>query len=143
MTGKVNELLATEISDHSDSPIFDSSGEKRPERPPYKLVFHTADGGWVMGLRSQTERKAKMPVGGVALNSYDEYDAINWKQFISSFAHVQSTSTHWVFQLLQKVFARNLHRRRISGSPSCLKYLYWIDWTDLQSDAREVAGPAS
>jgi hypothetical protein len=45
MTGKVNELLATEISDHSDSPIFDSSGEKRPERPPYKLVFHTADGG--------------------------------------------------------------------------------------------------
>jgi hypothetical protein len=95
-----------------------------------------------MGLRSQTERKAKMPVGGV-LNSYDEYDAINWKQFISSFAHVQSTRTHWVFQLLQKVFARNLHRRRISGSPSYLKYLYRIDGTELQSAAREVAGPAS
>jgi hypothetical protein len=96
-----------------------------------------------MGLRSQTERKAKVPVRGVVLDSYDEYDAINWKQVISSFAHVQSTRTHWVFQLLQNVFARNLHRKRISVSPSCLKYPYWIDGTDLQSAAREVAGPAS
>jgi hypothetical protein len=96
-----------------------------------------------MGLRSQTARKAKMPVGGVVLNSYDEYDAIIWKQVINSFAHVQSTCTHWVFQFLPKVFARNLHRRRISGSPSCLEYPYWIDGTDLQSAAREVAGPAS